>query len=347
MLMRYEYHGRELKPSLEFYHDLIPCIAGITEHDFYMDPEKCACAWKKANAALGDYFGAYCPVRTPSAPPVSYGHLISIGAQFVLPEDSEPNVKPFARDIDEAIEIMKRVADIDFGDNDLCRHYIDLNRYLQDQFPGHVIHPLDGYGGEGVITSAVLMRGQDLFIDLYEEPEKVRAYLELLNQSIIRFFGWCNRMNGQPEVNGWGAWLADDFAALIPPYQWEEFVVPYWKEYFEGRTTSPRRTLHCEGAAPEHLRFLKEVGITRYQPSVSEKLTLDNVRANTDIPFDWLLYAWKVTDMSDEEIQAWVDAAVEAGVSIIRTQMGKYAWMNNRQDRLLSFFRAFDKYRVD
>ena len=105
--------------------------------------------------------------------------------------------------------------------------------------------------------------------------------------------------------------------------------------------------LHCEGTAPEHLKYLKETGITRYQPSVSEKLTLENVRANTDIPFDWLLYAWKVTQMCDEDIQAWVDETLEAGVSIVRTQIGKYAWMNRKQDRLMSFFRAFDKYRVE
>ena len=345
--MKYEYHGRELSPRLEIYHDLIPYIAGITEYEFYMDREKCAFAWEKANAVLGDYFGPYCDLRTPTAPPVSYGHLISIGAPYTLPRDSEPNVRPFAADIDEAIEVMKRVEDVDFGDNDLCRHYIGLNGYLKTRFPGCTINPLDGYGGEGVITTAVLMRGQDLFIDIYEEPEKAHEYLSLLNRSIIRFYQWCNRVNGQPELNTWGAWLADDFAALIPPYLWPEFVVPYWNEYYEGRTTSPRRTLHCEGVAPEQLKYLSDVGITHYQPSVSEKLTLDNVRANTDIPFDWLLYAWKVTDMSDSEIQDWVDEAVAAGVSIIRTQIGKYAWMNNRQDRLTAFLHAFDKYRTE
>jgi len=339
--------GRELRPTVEFYHDIIPYIAGITEHEFYMDAQKCAFAWKKSNEVLADYFGESCRMRTPCAPPISYGHLISIGAKYTLPEDSEPSIRPFARDIDEAIAIMKDVERADFGDNDLCRHYMALNGYLREQFPGHTINPLDGYGGEGVITSAVLMRGQDLYIDLYEEPEKVHEFLSLLNRSIIRFYQWSNVVNGQPALADWGAWLADDFAALIPPHLWEEFVVPYWKEYFEGRTTAPRRTLHCEGVVPEQLKYLSDVGITRYQPSVSERLTLENIRANTDIPFDWLLYAWKITEMSDEAIQAWVDGAVEAGVSIIRTQIGKYAWMNGRQDRILAFIRAFDKYRVE
>ena len=108
-----------------------------------------------------------------------------------------------------------------------------------------------------------------------------------------------------------------------------------------------KRILDQQDFLTPSLEYFSEVGITHYQPSVSEKLTLENVKANTSIPFDWLLYAWKVVDMSDEAIQAWVDAAVEAGVSIIRTQIGKYAWMNNRQDRLLAFFKAFDKYRTE
>ncbi|MBR4443826.1 MAG: hypothetical protein IKS52_11230 [Clostridia bacterium] len=196
----------------------------------------------------------------------------------MLPEDSEPNVRPFAWDIDDAIAIMKDAEGKDFGDNELCCHHIRLNGYLREQFPGCAINPLDGYGGEGVITSAVMMRGQDFFIDLYDEPEKVREYLSLLNRSIIRFFQWSNHVNGQPELAGWCAWLADDFAALIPPDLWRKFVVPYWIEYFEGRTTARRWTFHCEGTAPEQLKYLKETGITRYQPSVSEKLTLENVR---------------------------------------------------------------------
>ena len=32
---------------------------------------------------------------------------------------------------------------------------------------------------------------------------------------------------------------------------------------------------------------------------------------------------------------------------LIRAQIGKYAWMNGKQDRLLAFFRAFDKYRAE
>ncbi len=344
--MKYMHNGLELRPTLEFYHDLIPYLGGIKEYDFYMDAHKCAQAWKRANDILEKYFSAFCKPRVPGAAPISYGHLISIGAPFTMPEDTEPNVKPFADSIENAIEIMKRAAHTDFGANELGIHYQRVNEYLAESFPEHSISPLSGWANQGVITTAVLMRGQDFFIDIYDEPELAKELLDRITDSILEFQRWSCSVTGQPEVSGTGAYIADDFAALIPPALWPEFVLPYWKRYYETRSTGTYRFLHCEGTAPEHLRYLKDIGITRYQPSVSDKLTIANVKANTDVVFDWLLYAWKVTDMSDEQIQAWVDETVNGGVSIIRTQIGKFAWSQNKQDRLLAFFKAFDKYAV-
>ena len=345
--MKYVYAGKEIFPVVEIYHDLIPYISGITEKQFYMDAEKCADAWQASEDALQAYFGEYCPTRTPGAAPLSYGHLVSIGAPCTLLEDSEPNIRPFAADIDEAIYILKQTRGIDFGVHAMCRHYMEMNRYLQSRFPTRNIAPLSGYGFEGVITSAVLMRGQDVFVDMYEEPEKTREFLSLLNESIIDFCFWSSRVNGQEPVSSFGSYLCDDFAALIPPKLWEVFVTPYWDRYYSARSTGSYRFLHCEGLSKAHLPHLKFAKITRYQPSVSEKLSLNDVRESLDIPFDWLLYAWKVTEMSDSELQNWVDEVVQAGIFKIRTQIGKYAWMSSKQDRILAFMKAFEKYRVE
>ena len=345
--MKYVYAGREIYPVVEIYHDLIPYIAGITEKQFYMDAEKCADAWQASEDALQVYFGAYCPTRVPGAAPLSYGHLVSIGAPYTLLEDSEPNIKPFAKDIDEALYMIKQARGTDFGAHEMCRHYIEVNRYLQKRFPSRNIPPLSGYGFEGVVTSAVLMRGQDVFVDMYEEPEKTREFFCLLNESIIDFCFWSSRMNGQEPVSSFGSYLCDDFAALIPPKLWEEFVTPFWDRYYSARSTGSYRFLHCEGLSKAHLSHLRFAKISRFQPSVSEKLTLDDVSEMLDIPFDWLLYAWKVTNMSDDEIREWVDTTVKAGIFKIRTQIGKYAWMTGKQDRILAFMKAFEKYRIE
>ena len=87
--------------------------------------------------------------------------------------------------------------------------------------------------------------------------------------------------------------------------------------------------------------------LTHYQPSVADRLTIENIRANTDVPFDWLLYTYHIVDMSDAQIEAWVDNTVKAGITTIRTQFGKYAWSTGKMDRILAFYKAFEKYRVE
>ena len=345
-LMKYLYQGKEIFPAVEIYHDLIPYLGGISEYEFYTDGEKCAAAWRAANDLIRDCFGDCIPLRTPGAAPLSYGHLISIGAPYEIPHDSEPNIKPFAGTLSEGIEILKCAQSTDFGAHELCRHYVEVNRLLRERFPESNISLLSGWGFEGVITSAVLMRGQDFFMDLYDEPEKAHLFLRLLNESIISFCHWTRRIDGLEPVSDFGAYLCDDFAALIPPRLWDEYVVPYWDEYYSARATGSYRFLHCEGMAPEQLKYMLHAKVTRYQPSVSVKLTLKDVTDNLDIPFDWLLYAWKLPDMNDDALQAWVDEAIRGGAFKIRTQIGKYAWSLGKQERALAFMRAFDRYHV-
>ena len=344
--MNYSYNGKQFYPMVEIYHDVIPHIAGITEGEFYRNPEACVKAWKVANAAISEYFGELLPPRVPSAPPLSYGHLVSLGAPLCMPEDGEPNVRPFVNSMEEGIALLKEKKGMDFFANPTAQYYISMNALLQENFPECTIAPLAGYSYEGVITTAMLMRGQDFLCDLYDEPELVHEFLTLLNESIIDFVKAMRRFHGQPELSSWNG-LADDFASLIPPHMWSEFVIPYWKQYYDALSTGGVRHLHCENTYPEQLRYLKDAGITRYQPSVADRLTIENVRENTDIPFDWLLYAYQVVDMTDEEIQAWADKAVEAGIWKIRTQFGAYTWGAGKMDRILAFFKAFEKYRVE
>ncbi len=343
----YAYQGKEIYPLVEIYHDVIPYLGGITERELYMDSAKCIEAWKIANAKIAECFGELLSPRTPTAAPLSYGHLVCLGAPLRMPENGEPNVSAFADDIDEAIEILKEKQGQDFSDNEMFQHYVMMNTEIEKAFPGTKIPLATGFGYEGVITSAVLMRGQDFFCDLYDEHEKVHEFLTLMTNSIIDFKKFINRFHGRPELDTYGVWLADDFASLVPPTMWQEFVTPYWNRYFEGTTVpNGKRTVHCENTVPAQLQYLKEVKLGHYQPSVADALTIENVKENTDIPFDWLLYAYHITNMTDEEIEAWVDKTVQAGIRKVRTQFGKYAWSIGKMDRLLAFYKAFEKYKV-
>jgi len=342
--MPYYYEDHELFPIVEIYHDVVPYLAGISMHAFFTDAQLCAKAWRIANQKLKDFFGDLLQPRKPSPPPLSYGHLICLGAPVRYPEDGEPNISPLADSLDQAIDLVDQGRDLNFDDLPIVEQYRAFRRTLQQAFPEQNV-PFSGLGVEGPVTSAELFRGQDFFLDIMDEPEKTTVYLEKMTDSVIRFIQWTRRVNGEECVNAAGSGLADDFASLIQPDRWRELVIPFWNRYYAALTTG-RRFLHCENMVPAQLPYLKEAGIDHFQPSVADRLTLNDVRSGIDISFDWLLYAYQITGMCDEAIQQWVDQAVQAGVRQIRTQFGRYAWQAGKMDRILAFYRAFDKYRV-
>ena len=344
--MVYQYKGKEIHPVIELYHDAIPYVVNVSMRDFFLDKEKCAYAWREGLKILQNEIGDICPLRQPTPPPISYGHLICLGCPVQFPQDGEPNVKPIAGSIDEAIDIMKEKKETDFTKNEWFQHYIEIWDYLKPSFPEFNI-PFSGFGSQGPITSVVLLRGQDFFMDIYDEPEKSKEFIRLMVDSVIEFNKLMRRINKEPEKQEYGG-LCDDFASLISPTLWPEFVIPAINRQIDGLTTpGARRSVHVESLVPQHLPLLRDLNISRFQPSVSDALTIENVKANLDpgIMFDWLLYAYHVTEMTDEEIQEWVDKTVEAGIEIIRTQIGAYGFQVKKVDRVKAFHRAFDKYK--
>nr|HML46534.1 uroporphyrinogen decarboxylase family protein [Clostridia bacterium] len=320
----------------------------ISVRDFFLDPARCAEAWRASAAILREDFGDLIPPRKPSPAPLSYGHLACLGAPVTIPDhgDGEPNITPFADSIDEGIRILRDAKGMDYAKHELYRHYVEVWEHLKAAFPEEDI-PFSGMGVEGPLTSAGLMRGQGFFMDIYDEPEKSVTFLTLMVDSAVEFIKQTRRTNGQAPMQPSGG-IADEFASLIPPALWPEMVIPMLNRQYEGTTNGPGRSLHLENLSPRHLPFLSQLRLTHFQPSVSNLLTLENVKANLDpaIPFDWLLYAYRVTEMSDSEISDWVDEAARAGVQKIRTQFGAYAYMAGKTDRIKAFVAAFDKYRA-
>jgi len=344
--MSYQYNGRAVVPSVELYYDAIPYVGGVSMRDFFLDRDKCVQAWRACMPRLKELVGDFCEVYTPFLPPLSYGHLVCLGAPVQFPENGEPNVSAFVNSIDEAIDVMKARKDMDYTKCEIWNYYFDFWQYLKAKFPEYKI-PFK-LGVEGPLTSCVLMRGQDFLLDLYDEPEKAKEFIMLMADSETAFARLIRRANDQPERQSGGG-LADDFASLVPPDMWPEFVLPALDRHYEGITVpGGRRSAHIENLVPKHMPYLKQLGLSHFQPSVSTALTLENVKANLapSVEFDWLLYAYHITEMTDAQIQAWVDEVVAAGVSSIRTQVGAYGFMIDKLDRIRAFHEAFAKYEV-
>lgn len=328
--------------TVEIYHDLAPYLAGISSKEFFLDADKLIKAWKVTTEWTLDTFHGRLKPRTPTAAPNSYGHLICLGAPLHYSESAEPNITPAAQSLDEAIERLEAARGIDFTLCPIFQQYVDLSARVKEAFPEAPL--LAGLGLEGPITSAALYRGEGFYMDVIDEPEKSARYIALMTDSIVDFKRQLNRFCGEPEVSTTGAGLADDLASMLSPWMWDDLVIPYWKRYFQGISSGPARFLHCEALRPEQLCYLPKAGVTHYQPSVSPQLTLADMRDKNSLPFDWLLYAYRITEMDDEALENWIAEAVSYGPTNIRTQFGAYAVSIGKIDRIKAFLDIAQKY---
>jgi len=85
-----------------------------------------------------------------------------------------------------------------------------------------------------------------------------------VTESFIRFARENRRRRGLPEDQG-GTGLCDDFAGLISPEMWPEFVLPYYRRLYAAFGDGPR-SMHSELLRPGHLPFLLELGVTSFDP---------------------------------------------------------------------------------
>lgn len=284
-------------------------LAGLKLDEIYKDYSACAKAFKIGRKKVKEIFGEDVIVGPPTCAPISYGHIICLGVPVTFPEDSEPGVRPIYKSLDEGIKALSEK--IDFSKNYLFKHYYGMWEYLKKEFPGEKI-PFSGFGKEGPITTAVLLRGADFYMDILDFPEKAKEFLSLVTESIIKFAYFINEINGVEKVNPDGAGLADDFSSLISPSLWDEFVVPYWEKYYKGLTTG-KRTIHVENLKPEHLPFLEKVNISYYDPSISPALSPVIIKKIINIPFAWRLPSFTLIQMSKDEVKEWVYKMVDEG----------------------------------
>ena len=345
-MKKYLYHGEPISWSVDYNpYCSYAYVANVSMRDYFENPDAVIHCYEVGKQWVEDTFQGRLPVLPPMLYPISYGHLICLGATYTMPDNSDLNMHAFASSLDEAIDILKKTKGIDFSKNELVQKYISDSKVLQAKYP-ELNLPITLPSSQGPITSAVLMRGQDFYLDLYDEPEKTLEFIRLMTDSILDYQHFCRKINNQPLISPSGARVYDDFASLVSPHLFSTFVIPAWNQMFEGLTTGSR-FVHCEDLYPQHLQYLKEAKLDSFQPSVSDKLTLENYFANTDVPlYDWLLYSWLCADFDESQIRDWIHASLAGGARKLRTQFNQATHKRNRIDRIISFIDAFDEFAI-
>jgi len=314
----------------------LPYLCGIPLDEFYVSRELCARAFREGRPKVREMFGPGVTLPAVSCPPLSYGHVACLGAKVLFPRDSEPAVRPICQNLEDAIAVLE--TRVEFEENELLKHYVAIYQHLKREFLEEEVK-FGGFGWEGPITSAVLVRGKGFCVDLHTRPERAKVFLELLTESIVSFAHFTRRINSEPEISQDCAGLADDFSSLIHPSMWKEFVVPYWNRYYAG-LTSGKRNLHCENLSPEHLGYLASAGVSHYDPSVSAKLSPKIIRERIKIPFTWRLPSFELMNMSVGEVKGWVRRAMEDGAPHVHLYIERSLCEGDNPKKVLAFIEA-------
>jgi len=228
-----------------------------------------------------------------------YPHVVSLGAPVEFPDDGEPNVSPLIH-APEEIDTLKEPANYLAAPLIQTRLKIaaELMKRRKDAVPNYLGHPL-----EGPITTAVLLMGQDFFTLVYDDPQRAHRLLNFCTESALNYVGTLHRhFNGNVPVKPGPRGIPDDFAGMLPPKLFGEFVVPYWNRIYEGLKATDRG-LHSELLREEHMPFLRDLKIKTYDPSADQYVTPELLRRCCPCNFTSAIQSWEMQDLTAEQLE--------------------------------------------
>jgi len=290
--------------------------AGVSLYDLHTDVGAMIAA-ADAGAPIADRLGLDPP--KPHLPGLAYPHVSTLGCELTLaPGAAEPWVRP----------CITRPEDIDAlaePDDYLTSGIVPRRLALLEELKARRPDAVGGIGHdyEGPVTTAALMMGQAFFMLPHDDPARARRLLTFVTRSAVRYARAIRARLGRP-VAGDGQGIPDDFAGIFAPARFAEVVVPYWNAMYEG-LDADRRFLHSELLREEHLRFLADVKLDEYDPSVDQYLTPEVLRRSCPCPFTLRMWPAEVRDGSPVELVAAYRRRASFGPTIITFALGRLA----------------------
>ena len=286
----------------------------VSLHEYYTDVDSVIRAYRSGRPKMKEIFGEDIIMPMIHTPSTGYGHASGLGAKITVPPgDGELSVSPMFDNLEEAVSHLKKSIGMDFSKTGIVPQHLAFRQKLTDAFPGEPFW--FGACSQGVITTAFLLSGQEIYYELYDNPELLKEYLKLLTISITEYDEAISRLvYNCGHFNAESGYLADDCAALIPPGLFPEFVLNFWEMHYKACTIG-KRNLHCEGLTVPHLKYIEEAKIDLYDPGVSPLLTPDLIAKNCGLQFEWRLAGFHLWNMTVQQVRDFVCHCAADGAS--------------------------------
>ena len=294
-----------VRTAIIFGYDAYAWYARRSLRDYYLDRRA---AWeinRLARRRIGDTFGWDPGVKMPY---LAYASLTALGVEIAYPPDGEPMIVRPVVDSPADLDGLPHVRDVlAVG---AMPDLIDMWRYLCDKEGRAVSLSL---GNEAPVTAAVLVRGSRFLTDVYDDPGFAHRLLSKLTDLFIVTARARRSVVGQPPTGG-SVGMADDFAGLLSPPQYREFVVPYYNRIYES-LGADHRTLHSELLRAEHLPMLADFSLDHFDPHTDQYLTVRNMveRMPAGIGWNWRILTYNVVTGTPESLAREFDQAVADG----------------------------------
>jgi len=291
-------------------------LTNISMKSYCLQADACVEMIKKGWPKFREIYGDLVPYPGISTPQIGYGHVNCLGSELIFPENGEPFRTNLYSSLDEGIAALQKP--VDFRNAGMMPFYLDYWEKVKKAFPGENIG--FGFSVQGPVTTAWFLRGEKIFEEIFDRPQEYKTFLKLVTQSVISYHHFIASLSGNPPINPNGSGLCDDIASMIPPRMWPAFVLPFFEQYYQGKTTGVRGA-HIEDLKPDHLKYLEDIGLNRYDPSISPKLNPIIISQHCRVPFAWRLVNFHYSDMNCQDVQDWVFKAAADGATTVFTSV--------------------------
>ncbi len=267
-------------------------LAGVQQRDLHFDVDAIVRGYRLAGELAAE-LGV--PAPLPRLAEFTYTHIVSLGTQvtFTEYEPKPTTLLASPEDIDNLREPEDYLA------ASLIQERLKLAEELVRRWPGAPL--FIGHLFEGPVTTASLLLGPAFFTLPYDDPARTH---KLMQFSVTSAFGYARaitrRFSGVEGAFPQG--FPDDFAGIIPPKLFGEFVAPYWEQVFE-QLNSTERFVHSELLRVGHLPFLKDLRVDCYDPSADQYLTPDLLKQHCPTRFQLRIQDWDIANQGAAELQ--------------------------------------------
>jgi hypothetical protein len=296
--------------------EVITEYGGAKLQEFLTIPEIQFDTQVRARSRILEVFGEDL-MGAPCVHAAGHTESVALGAELSWPKDSWPDITDRLLKEPEDIDLLELVRD--FMSRPATGNLREMRSYLRAKLGPEAGWIQEGYVGNGPITTARNLRGDQFFADLYERPEWCHRLLEFLTENHILCAQDLWRYQGieQPEFFH----IADDFAGMVSPKLFREFVVPYWKRTFEVLGRGCKDVMaHSELMHPEHLPLLKGLPISTVDHGQDPYITPADAMA-TGFKTSWNFLDIEVLNGTPESIRSLYKYYVDSGLQAINVAL--------------------------